>query len=155
MKKMIREKLDSLLKRALEPLGYEVYHWELTWQGRKRKLVIYIDRPGGVTLDDCVRASRAIDALLEVEDPIPGSYVLEVSSPGVERGLWEKWHYERALGKMIKLDLAKPVEGKRRLRAVLHRVVDDEVELEVEGKVVSVPLGDIIKAHVVYIPEGS
>jgi ribosome maturation factor RimP len=56
---------------------------------------------------------------------------------------------------MIKLDLAKPVEGKRRLRAVLHRVVDDEVELEVEGKVVSVPLGDIIKAHVVYIPEGS
>ncbi|MGY4707770.1 ribosome maturation factor RimP [Candidatus Bipolaricaulota sp. J31] len=152
---MDREKLDDLLKRALEPLGYELYHWELTWQGRKRKLLVYIDRPGGVTLDDCVRASRAIDALLDLEDPIPGPYLLEVSSPGVERGLWEKRHYERVLGKTIKVDLARPVAGRKRLRAVLRRVVDDEVELEVEGKLVSVPLGDIVRAHVVYTPEGT
>ncbi len=152
---MNREKLDDLLKRALEPLGYELYHWELTWQGRKRKLLVYIDRPGGVTLDDCVRASRAIDALLDLEDPIPGPYILEVSSPGVERGLWEKRHYERALGKTIKVDLARPVAGRKRLRAVLRRVVDDEVELEVEGRLVSVPLGDIVRAHVVYMPEGT
>ncbi len=152
---MNREKLDDLLKRALEPLGYELYHWELTWQGRKRKLLVYIDRPSGVTLDDCVRASRAIDDLLEAEDPIPGPYILEVSSPGVERGLWKKWHYERALGKTIKVDLARPVAGRKRLRAVLQRVVDDEVELEVEGRTVSVPLEDIVRAHVVYIPEGT
>lgn len=150
---MIREKIDKLLREALGPLGYELYHWELKWEGRRRKLLVYIDRPGGVTLDDCVRASRAIDGLLEAEDPIPGPYVLEVSSPGVERGLWERWHFERALGKLIKVDLARPVGGRRRFRAVLQRLVDDEVELEVEGKRISVPLGDILRAHVVYVPE--
>lgn len=150
---MIREKIDNLLREALKPLGYDLYHWELKWQGRKRVLLVYIDRPTGVTLDDCVRASRAIEELLESEDPIPGPYLLEVSSPGVERGLWEKWHYERALGKTIKVDLAKPIGGKKRLRARLQRVVGDAVELEVEGERISVPLGDILRAHVVYVPE--
>lgn len=149
---MIREKIDNLLREALKPLGYDLYHWELKWQGRKRVLLVYIDRPGGVTLEDCVRASRAIDGRLEAEDPIPGPYLLEVSSPGVERGLWEKWHYERALGKTIKVDLARPIEGKRRLCAQLQRVVDDAVELEVDGKRISVPLRDILRAHVVYVP---
>ena len=78
---------------------------------------------------------------------------MEVSSPGVERGLWEKWHYERALGKTIKVDLAEPIGGKKRLRARLQRVVDDAVELEVGGERISVPLGNILRAHVVYVPE--
>ncbi len=145
--------MDKLIKEALATLGYELYHWELTHQGRRRKLVVYIDRPGGVTLDDCVRASRELDARLEAEDPIPGPYILEVSSPGVERGLWEKWHYERAVGKKVLVDLARPVGGKRRLRAVLQRVVDDEIELEVGGKTYRVPLSDILRGHVLYVPE--
>lgn len=142
-----------MIREVLASLGYELYHWELTHHGRRRKLVVYIDRPGGVTLDDCVRVSRELDSRLEVEDPIPGPYILEVSSPGVERGLWEKWHYERAVGKKVLVDLARPVGGKRRLRAVLQRVVDDEIELEAGGKVYNVPLREILRAHVIYVPE--
>ncbi len=146
--------MDKLLRDALKDTGYNIYHWELAWQGRRRKLVVYIDKPGGVTIDDCVQASRAIEALLEEEDPIPGSYVLEVSSPGLERGLWEPDHYRAAVGETIQVELLVPRAGRKRLKGKLLEVGDKSIKLEVQGKVYDLPLVEVRRAHVVYEPEG-
>ncbi|MCX7750649.1 MAG: ribosome maturation factor RimP [Candidatus Bipolaricaulota bacterium] len=138
--------LDALLRQGAAEAEVEVYHWELHRAGRRARLVVEVDRPGGVTLDDCVRASRAIDALLEKHDPVPGSYLLEVSSPGVERRLWEPRHYAQAVGKTVRVRMKSG--GSHRGR--LLRLEGDWVFVEGEGGPQALALAEIASAHLVY-----
>lgn len=124
----------------------EVYHWELHRSGRRARLVVEVDRAGGVTLDDCVRASRAIDALLEAHDPVPGPYLLEVSSPGVERRLWEPRHYAQAVGKAVRVRTKSGGSHQGRLLGL----EGETVVLEGERGPQAVPLAEIALARVVY-----
>jgi len=149
----LREKLDELLRQGTRDAQVELYHWELSRAGPRARLLVYIDRPQGVTLKDCERASRAIEALLDAEDPIPSSYVLEVSSPGVERGLWEKWHYERALGKRVRVVVKVARDGRHVYEGKLAEVRGEEITVELDKGRIEIPFPEIARAHVVFEPE--
>ena len=102
-------KIEAIAERVAAPAGLEIVEVELKGSGRSHLLRIYIDRPEGVTHADCELVSREIGAILDEEDPIPGTYELEVSSPGVERSLGKWQHWERFTGRKVKVVLKDPV----------------------------------------------
>lgn len=142
----VQEKLDALVHQGATQANVEVYHWELRRVGARAQLAVQVDRPGGVTVDDCARANRAIGALLDAADPLPWPYLLEVSSPGLERGLWEPRHYLQAVGKLIQIKL-KP-EGTRRGRLV--GATPTAITVENNGVETEIPFSQIVRAHLVY-----
>ncbi|HEX6998665.1 MAG TPA: ribosome maturation factor RimP [Gammaproteobacteria bacterium] len=144
-----RDKLIELLEPPLRALGFELADLE-AHLGRKGLLRIYIDRePGGVTLADCELVSEQIGAFLDVEDPLPGSYVLEVSSPGLDRRLRTPAHFERFAGEPVKVELREPQEGRRRLTGTLAGIEGDTVLLEADGRTWRLRLRDISVARLV------
>jgi len=143
----MREKLLSLLEAPIQALGYEVVELEFHPQGRGGLLRVYIDREGGVTVDDCEKASRQVSSVLDVEDPIPGAYTLEVSSPGLERPLRKSADFTRFAGERAKVELALPLEGRRRFAGTLKGCEGEDVLIEVDGVLHRLPLGIIAKAR--------
>ena len=141
-----------LLEPPIEALGIDVVDIEFAREGRGGVLRIFIDRPaedsgGAVTVDDCARVSHAVSEVLETQDPIKGKYTLEVSSPGFDRILRTRAHFERFVGQRVFVELKLPMEGRRRFIGVLKSVVDDTIVVEVDGKVHSLPLERIQKAR--------
>ncbi|MGE5624546.1 MAG: ribosome maturation factor RimP [Bacillota bacterium] len=145
----MREKLIGLLEAPVEALGYEVVELEFHPQGRGGLLRIFIDREGGVTVDDCEKVSRQVSAVLDVEDPIPGAYTLEVSSPGLDRPLRKEADFVRFAGERAKLELTLPKDGRKRYTGTLQGCEAGEVRIEVDGVVHKLSLGDIAKARLV------
>lgn len=123
------ERLTELVASAVAPLGYELLGVEYLAQGRHSILRIYIDSPGGITLDDCERASRQVSAVLDVEDPIKGQYSLEMSSPGLDRPLFTAAHFAQFVGHEVKLRLHSPIEGRRKIKAVIDGVEGELIHL--------------------------
>ncbi len=107
-----KERLIVLLEPAIAAMGYELADIDVHL-GRRGVLRLYIDRAGGVTVDDCQRVSEQVGALLDVEDPLPGSYTLEVSSPGFDRRLRTQAHFERFVGERVRIELRDAREGRR------------------------------------------
>jgi len=137
-----------LLEGPINALGYELVDLDVRIGGRGL-LRIYIDSVSGVTLDDCEMVSKQVGALLDVEDPLPGSYVLEVSSPGLDRRLRTAAHFERFIGEEIKIQLSRAQEGRRRFRGRLLGLEAGVVALEVDGKTWNLSLDDIDVATLV------
>src|SRR5690606_38077927 len=117
------------LVSLVESLGYEFVGCELLRQKRSSLLRIYIDTPQGITLTDCTQVSRQVSAMLDVEDPIQGGYTLEVSSPGLNRPLFELAHYEKQLGQRVKVRLRVPFENKRNFIGTLQKVENSKIYL--------------------------
>ena len=147
----MRETLLRLLEPVIEALGYELVELEFHPQGRGGLLRVYLDREGGIGVDDCERASRQVSSVLDVEDPIPGAYTLEVSSPGLDRPLRKAEDYARFAGQRAKLELLLPRDGRRRFSGTLQGIEGGEVQIEVDGVIYRLPLADIGKARL--IPE--
>ncbi|HET7922478.1 MAG TPA: ribosome maturation factor RimP [Gammaproteobacteria bacterium] len=145
----MRERLLGLLEPAVVALGYELVELEFHGQGRNSVLRLYIDGPKGVTLDDCERVSRQVSGVLDVEDPIPGHYALEVSSPGLDRPLRRLEDFERFVGQRAKLELLLPLDGRRRFTGTLAGVEAGEVLMDVEGERLRLPFTQMGKAHLV------
>jgi ribosome maturation factor RimP len=145
----MREQLIQLLEPAVTMLGYELVDVEFAPAGSGGLVRIYIDGPAGITLDDCERVSHAVSALLDAEDPIAGAYRLEVSSPGLDRILRTRSHFERFVGSRIKVQLAEPIEGRRRFTGRLVEAGAEKISLEVDGNPVQLELARIQKARVV------
>jgi len=147
----MREKLFGLLEPVISALGYELIEMEWSSSGRSSLVRAYIDRTdgGGVGLDDCERASRAIGAVLDAEDPIGHEYRLEVSSPGFDRPLRTAAHFARFAGSEARIELAAPLEGRRRFRGRLGTVADGAVTIEVDRKEWKLPLAGISKARLI------
>jgi ribosome maturation factor RimP len=145
--RMHRELLTSLLGPVVEELGYVL--WELECAaGRGNGFVrLYIDAEAGITLDDCERVSRAVSAVLDVEDPVAGRYTLEVSSPGVERPLRTAAHFGRYVGETVFVELTQPQDGHRRYVGVLADAGAETIEVEVDGRRHVLPIAGIRKAH--------
>lgn len=136
------DELIQLLEPVIKRQGYELADLELKVGSRDGVLRIFIDKPGGVGLEDCELISRQVSALLDVEDPVPGRYSLEVSSPGLDRKLTKPVHFQRFVGEEVKVETRFPVLGRRRFRGVLQAadeksivvVVDREpYELQIDG----------------------
>jgi ribosome maturation factor RimP len=148
----LTDRLRDLLAPALEKLGYELIQVEQV-ATRRPVLRLYIDRladdAGGVTLDDCQKVSEYVSGLLDVEDPLPGAYSLEVSSPGLDRPLVTVEHFRRFLGSEARVQLHRPVNGARRLRGRLCGEANGVIEIDVDGQRLAVPLADIRAARLV------
>jgi ribosome maturation factor RimP len=143
----LRERLISLIEPLLTQLSYELVELEFVPGRGGGSLRIFIDRPEGVGIADCERVSREVSALMDVEDPIPTAYSLEVSSPGDDRVLRTPAHFERFKGSRVLVELVAPRDGRRRYTGVLQEVSATGVALEVDRQRVDVPFGEIAKAR--------
>ena len=144
---MLRDTLVTLVRPVVEDLGYEL--WELEYSpGRGNGLLrLYIDASAGIAIDDCERVSRAVSALLDVADPVPGQYTLEVSSPGLERPLRTPEHFAQYAGEKVFVEMAQPLEGRRRFEGALAAAGAAMIEVEVDGRRYALPIDGIRKAH--------
>jgi len=142
-------KLTQLLQPLVEDLGYEFVGLEYRSNPKDPALVIFIDRPEGIAVEDCERVSREVAALLDVEDPIPGHYNLEVSSPGLDRPLFTLEQFERFTGEVAKLSLFAPVDGRRKFKGRILGAGDGAVKLEQDGAEVVLEMTNIAKARLV------
>jgi ribosome maturation factor RimP len=143
------EKIRSAAERVAASEGVEVV--DVEWKiGRQRFLRVYIDKPEGVTHADCERVSNQLGVLLDVEDLVPGpSYILEVSSPGLDRKLLKPADFERFAGRKAKIWLEQPVENSRYWEGRLAGLVEDHVRLEVGQRTLAFPLALVRKAQLV------
>jgi ribosome maturation factor RimP len=151
-----QKQVEELITPILDDLAYELVDLQMQQEGRTLALVIYIDKPGGVTLDDCVRVSREVGAIMEIEDPIKSAYRLEVSSPGLDRPLKKAADFERFAGKKAKLKSKEMIDpdqrGNKRKTFVgnLLGFEDGKVKLELtdkRGGVILVALDDLERAN--------
>ena len=147
--KNVATALSDRLKSLVSAMGYEFVGGELEGHGRGGVLRLYIDSEMGVTLDDCSRVSYQVSAMLDVEDPIQGHYTLEVSSPGLDRPLFEITHYQKQIGNRIKLRLCAPVQNRRKFVGVLMRVDGNDIHLLVDAEELVLPFSTIEKANVI------
>ena len=146
---MTVDELTRLLEPGIASLGYELANLELRVGGRDGLLRVFIDKPDGVGLEDCEAVSRHISAVLDVEDPLPGHYVLEVSSPGLDRKLTKPQHFRRFTGDDVRVKLRFPLAGRRNFRGTLTASNDECIEVEVDGESHSLPLATIESARLV------
>lgn len=144
----VSERLQSLLQPVVEDLGYELVGVEYQSNPKNRVVRVYIDRePDGVGVEDCGRISREVSAVLDVEEPVPGQYTLEVSSPGVERPLFTGAHFSRFVGEMAAVQLVVPLNNRRRFKGIIARADESTVVLQVDGEDVELTIADIARAH--------
>ena len=141
--------IAKLLEPTIERLGYELIDLEAKLGGKGGLVRLYIDKPEGIDLEDCEKVSLAVSALLDVEDPIPGNYNLEVSSPGLDRKLTKVEHFQRFAGETVKVQMRFPIEGRRRFRGTLVSSDDENIVVEVDGESHSLPLKTIDTARLV------
>lgn len=143
----MREQLLRLLEPAIDTLGYELVDVEFAPAGTGGLLRVYIDAPQGITLDDCEHVSHQVSGVLDAADPIPGAYRLEVSSPGLDRVLRTRAHFERFTGSRIHVELGLPRAGRRRFTGRLLELLQDDIVMEVDGERVSLALEQVKKAR--------
>lgn len=132
----------EIVREIVQPLagamGLDLWDVRYEKEGAAWYLRIYIDKPGGVTIEDCENLSRAVDAPIDEADPIPGSYYLEVWSPGMERELSRPEHFPPYIGREVRVRLIRPLDGERELIGKLTGFEDGKVSLETNGKTVCI-----------------
>jgi ribosome maturation factor RimP len=149
--------LRSLLEPLVERMGYELVHVTMV-NSRTRVLRMFIDAPGGITVDDCARVSRRVGDVLDVEDTVDGEYTLEVSSPGLNRPLVKKEHFEQVRGKNVSIQLQSLHVGRKKFLGSLIEADKDAVVVEVDGELYELFYRDMQKANLVSkigVTEGS
>lgn len=144
----IEKRVQEIAGRVAVEHGLELVHAEMGLNGRNTVVRVFIDKPEGVTHEDCAAVSLHLGTILDVEDFIHSAYTLEVSSPGLERGLYKREDYERFAGQLAKLKSRVPVNGQRNFRGRIVGVEGDAVEFDdnTNGRV-RVPLEGIVKAN--------
>ncbi len=145
-------KIRVLAEDLLANLGYELVDLEFSQNDEGSLLRLFVDKEGGVTLDDCTHVSRMFGALLDVEDPISGRYNLEISSPGLNRPLRRFRDFSARIGETVKVTLVRPLDGRRRFKGVLKEVLEEPltVTIEVDDEDYIVPLDESSKCNLVY-----
>ncbi len=139
----VREILDSLLLGY----GFELVDIEYRREGWGWVLRIYIDKDGGVSVEDCARISRELGTLLDLNDIIPGTYNLEISSPGLTRALKKVRDFERFKGKLVKIKTMKDIQGRRVFIGRLIDFVGNVAYVEMDGHVYFIPYDEIERAN--------
>ena len=143
------ERLSAVLRPVIGSLGCELWGIELAGPSKRPVLRLYIDAEQGISLDDCERVSRQVSVVLEVEDPLPGEYVLEVSSPGMDRRLFTEEQCARYVGEQVKVRSAELVDGRRNFSGELVAVQNGELVIRKGGDEFVVPFSDVERARIV------
>jgi ribosome maturation factor RimP len=146
------EVLQKIVEPVVKALGFQLWGIEYLGQGRHTLLRIFIDKEGGINIEDCAEASRHISSILDVEDPISSEYTLEVSSPGLDRILFTQEQLQAHIGDVIKVRLTESFAGRRNFSGQLKNIVDDEIVLIVGEEEFTIPYELIEKANVVSDP---
>jgi ribosome maturation factor RimP len=146
----VQDRLQALLEPLVESMGYELVLLEFSPHKGSAMVRLFIDAPGGITLGDCEKVSREVEGVLDVEDPIPQNYRLEVSSPGLDRPLVKPAHYERFAGSVVKVQLLAPKAGRRKFQGVLKGLKDGHVVLDTaDAGTVELALDQVERARLV------
>lgn len=127
--------LKLLIEPAVNKIGYELTDLEMKWNGENNLIRLFIDQPEGIGLEDCEAVSQQIGMLMDIEEPIKDDYVLEVSSPGLDRRLTKIDHYLQFLGNEVRVKLTIPQDGRRNYKGNLLSANEDFIEVKVDGEV--------------------
>ena len=141
------ERVYELIKDAVEAEGVRLWDVRFLKEGASWYLRVFIDKPEGISIDDCTNVSHAIDPIIDEADPIDVSYYLEACSPGIERELTRSRHYEESLGKQVRLKLYRAYDGKKEITGTLEDVTEENVTLVTEGNALTVERKNISKAN--------
>ena len=140
------EKVYSLIEETVKNEGVTLWDVRFLKEGANWYLRVFIDKPEGISIDDCTAVSHAIDPIIDEADPIDKSYFLEVCSPGIERELTRPWHYEAVLGEKIKIKLYKALDGKKEFTGLL-KTSGDTLIIETETGEMTFPKETVSKAY--------
>ncbi|MDQ0148949.1 ribosome maturation factor RimP [Eubacterium multiforme] len=141
------EKLENLVIPITDELGYELYHVEFVKENGENYLRIYIDNEeSGITLTDCEKVSRRVSEMLDLEDPISTSYFLEVSSPGINRGLYKEEHFKRFIGSRVFIKFTGSLNGRKNVKGILKSCDGDFLEIE-SDEIIKLPKDKIKSAN--------
>ncbi|MAD75319.1 MAG: ribosome maturation factor RimP [Rheinheimera sp.] len=143
------QQLVELLNPTVTAAGFDLWGIERLRAGRHTTLRLYIDHSDGITVENCALVSREVSAILDVEDPIPNEYTLEVSSPGLSRPLFTEAHFIQAVGQQIEVKLTIAQDNRRKFKGMLQAIDADMLVMEVDGKPYRLLLDNIDKANVV------
>lgn len=141
------ERVYELIKDAVAAEGVELWDVRFLKEGASWYLRVFIDKPEGISIDDCTNVSHAIDPIIDEADPIDVSYYLEVCSPGIERELTRRRHYEESVGKTVRLKLYKVCDGKKELTGTLENVGEESITLNAGTDALTVEFKNISKAN--------
>ena len=143
----LKKKITELAGSVATQYAFEIVDVEFGGSSRKLLIRIFIDKENGVTLDDCGDFSRALSALLDVEDPVPTAYVLEVSSPGLDRPLRALKDFQRSIGKLVRIITKSKIEEQNVFTGRLTRVGEENITLSFNDKEIEIPFDQISKAR--------
>jgi ribosome maturation factor RimP len=145
---MKQDKLSELLEPIVEDLGYRV--WGLEYQVRKADalLRVYIDHDNGISVDDCAKVSHEISGILDVEEPITMAYILEVSSPGMDRILFSAQQFSEFLNDSVKIKLNQMVDGRRKIKGKIKSVEDEVITIQTDDEEINIEFDKIMRARI-------
>lgn len=147
--KQAPEHLVNLIEPVVEGLGYECVGIEYHPHPKHGLLRIYIDGENGILVDDCSKVSHQVSGVLDVEDPIPGNYQLEISSPGEERPFFKLSQFERFVGSTVMVNLFKPISNRKKIKGSIESVAGETITLKEGEEVFDVPFSAMSKARLV------
>ena len=137
----IDEALEKIAKDVCERHGVYIYNTEYKKEGSEYFLRLYIDKDGGVNIEDCENVSREISPMLDDLTFIKEAYIFEVSSPGIDRALTRDWHFEKVMGEEIDIKLFAPLEGKKEISGILTKYEDGAITIESQNKDITIEKG--------------
>jgi ribosome maturation factor RimP len=139
-----------MLRPAVEETGKELLGVEFISAGNHSVLRLFIDHENGIDVDDCAEVSRQVGAILDVEDPISSEYSLEVSSPGLDRPLFDKAHFEAVVNETVEVKISMPLNGRRKFKGKLVAVDNDSLIVMVDNEEYELVISNIDKSHLVF-----
>jgi len=144
----IEERIRNIARKAAADNGVEFVHLEMAGTKRNQVVRVFADKEGGITIEDCSKVSRSIEAEMDADDFMPGTYVLEVSSPGLDRELYSLADFERFAGNLAKVKMKQDFEGPRSLNGRIVSVNDGEIEFEDRtAGTLTIPYESVAKAN--------
>lgn len=145
---MKQDKLSELLSPIVEDMGYRL--WGIEYQVRKvdALLRVYIDHENGISVDDCANVSHEISGILDVEEPITMAYILEVSSPGMDRILFSALQFSEFIGEGVKIKLNQMVDGRRKIKGKISSVEGEKITIDSDNEQITIEFDKIMRARI-------
>lgn len=147
---MTISRIWQLVEPVIQAEGLELVEVEYRREPQGWVLRLFVDREAGITIDDCTQVNRVVGDLLDVADPISHAYHLEVSSPGLDRPLRKRQHFEREVGKVIRVVAKEPIDNRKKFQGILVSAESENITLDCDGQRFTIPLVQVERARLRY-----